>query len=126
MHSRFVLDLVAVPLFISNQGQVSVFSADPNFIPTIDKMAGSKDAPQCILADQKGGGDAAAGVAIGTVSGVGADTMLATQFNRLEIAVNENDASMSSLSDDILFDILLFCGPTDVEDNLKLVNRRFQ
>lgn len=91
-------------------------------------MAGSKDAPQSILADQKGGGDAAADEeGIGAVvSGVGADTTLANQFNRLEVAANENDASLSSLSDDILFDILLFCGPTDVEDNLKLVNRRFQ
>ena len=33
---------------------------------------------------------------------------------------------LQSLSDDVLLNVLLYCGPTDVEENLKLVNRRFQ
>ena len=33
---------------------------------------------------------------------------------------------LQSLSDDVLLNVLLYCGPTDVEENLKLVNRRIQ
>ena len=33
---------------------------------------------------------------------------------------------LQSISDDVLLNILLYCGPTDVEENLKFVNRRFQ
>ena len=33
---------------------------------------------------------------------------------------------LQSLSDDVLLNVLLYCGPTDVDENLKLVNRRFQ
>ena len=52
---------------------------------------------------------------------------------------NDNDISYSnvegggeavcclqSLSDDVLLNVLLYCGPTDVEESLKLVNRGFQ
>ena len=51
---------------------------------------------------------------------------------------NDNDISYSNvegggeaacclpLSDDVLLNVLLYCGPTVVEENLKLVNRRFQ
>ena len=33
---------------------------------------------------------------------------------------------LQTLSDDVLLNVLLYCGPTDVEENVKLVNRRFQ
>ena len=33
---------------------------------------------------------------------------------------------LQTLSDDVLLNVLLYCGPTAVEENLKLVNRRFQ
>ena len=38
----------------------------------------------------------------------------------------ESVANLQSISDDVLLNILLYCGSTDVEENLKFVNRRFQ
>ena len=39
---------------------------------------------------------------------------------------NDSKIGLQSISDDVLLNILLYCGPTDVEENLKFVNRRFQ
>ena len=39
---------------------------------------------------------------------------------------NDSTTGLQLISDDVLLNILLYCGPTDVEENLKFVNRRFQ
>lgn len=39
---------------------------------------------------------------------------------------DEPAASVDSLSDDVLLNVFLYCGPVDAEDNLKLVSRNFQ
>ena len=39
---------------------------------------------------------------------------------------NVGNGCLNSFSDDVLLSILLYCGPTDVEENLKLVNHRLQ
>ena len=35
-------------------------------------------------------------------------------------------SQLESLSDDLLLNVLLYCGPTEVEESVKLVSRRLQ
>ena len=74
------------------------------------------DAPQCYANDSLEGEDST------PVCGV--DGTELKHGDGFETA--DGSACLSSLSDDILLDILLYCGPTDVERGVKLVNRRFQ
>ena len=47
-------------------------------------------------------------------------------YSNVEGGGGEAVCCLQSLSDDVLLNVLLYCGPTDVEESLKLVNRRFQ
>ena len=55
------------------------------------------------------------------VGDVGLDSLSLNQQQQSE----ETSASeLESLSDDLLLNVLLYCGPTEVEKNVKLVSRR--
>ena len=57
------------------------------------------------------------------VGDVGLDSLSLNQQQQSE----ETSASeLESLSDDLLLNVLLYCGPTEVEMNVKLVSHRLQ
>lgn len=76
---------------------------------------GTKDAPQCHSVGGSGAGRRKATTAL--VDGTQTDD------RTIESPVG---SGLSSLSDDVLLDVLLYCGPADVEEGAKLVNRRFR
>ena len=58
---------------------------------------------------------------------VGGDTLsICGSIDNLKLSGEDEGACLQSLPDDVLLNVLLYCGPTDVEESLKLVNRRFQ
>jgi len=71
----------------------------------------SNDDPQCNL-----------------VGNVGLESLSLNQQQQYEETISESSSTsqLESLSDDLLLNILLYCGPTEVEGNIKLVSRRLQ
>ena len=48
-------------------------------------------------------------------------------LNQQQPETSESSTSqLESLSDDLLLNVLLYCGPNEVEENVKLVSRRLQ
>ncbi|KAL9179894.1 hypothetical protein ACHAXT_007864 [Thalassiosira profunda] len=80
-------------------------------------QAAATSAPQCTATEREGGGDPTRAAA--DVDGLNIGGCVIAN-----IICNADCAGLRSLADDVLFDVLLFCGPTDVEESLKLVNRR--
>jgi len=62
------------------------------------------------------------------VGDVGLDSLsLDQQQQSEETSTSESSTSqLESLSDDLLLNVLLYCGPNEVESNVKLVSRRLQ
>jgi len=62
------------------------------------------------------------------VGDVGLDSLsLDQQHQSEETSTSESSTSqLESLSDDLLLNVLLYCGPNEVESNVKLVSRRLQ
>ena len=77
---------------------------------TTTKEASNADDPQCNL-----------------VCNVGLDSLSLNQQQQSTTSSSESDSTsqLESLSDDLLLNVLLYCGPTEVE-NVKLVSRRLQ
>ena len=70
-----------------------------------------RDDPQCNL----------------VVGNVGLDSLsLNQQQQSKETSSQSSTSQLESLSDDLLLNVLLYCGPTEVEENIKLVSRRLQ
>ena len=80
-------------------------------MPTIKLSSNDNDDPQCNL-----------------VGNVGLDSLsLDQQQQSEETSTSESSTSqLESLSDDLLLNVLLYCGPNEVESNVKLVSRRLQ
>ena len=54
---------------------------------------------------------------------------VAGRSSKIELQIDDGegaDACIQLLSDDVLFNMFLYCGPTDVDESLNIVNRRFQ
>ena len=62
------------------------------------------------------------------VCNVGLDSLSLDQQQQSEETSSEpsTTSQLESLSDDLLLNVLLYCGPTAVEGNIKLVSRRLQ
>ena len=61
------------------------------------------------------------------VGNVGLDSLSLDQQKQSKTSSESSTTSqLESLSDDLLLNILLYCGPTEVEENVKLVSRRLQ
>jgi len=63
------------------------------------------------------------------VGNVGLDSLSLDQQQSEEKISSESSTSkldLESLSDDLLLNVLLYCGPNEVETNIKLVSRRLQ
>ena len=77
---------------------------------TSKSLSNAEDDPQCNL--------------VGTV---GLESLSLNQQQQYEETISESSTSkLESLSDDLLLNVLLYCGPNEVEKNIKLVSRRFQ
>ena len=77
---------------------------------TIKSFSNAQDDPQCSL-----------------VGNVDLDSLSLNQQQQSNVTSSESSTSqLESLSDDLLLDILLYCGPNEVETNIKLVSRRLQ
>ena len=78
---------------------------------TIKSSSNANDDPQCNL-----------------VSNVGLESLsLNQQQQSKETSTSESSIiQLESLSDDLLINVLLYCGPNEVETNIKLVSRRLQ
>jgi len=48
------------------------------------------------------------------------------QSNETSASESGRTSQLESLSDDLLLNVLLYCEPTEVEKNIKLVSRRLQ
>ena len=62
------------------------------------------------------------------VGNVDLDSLSLNQQQQYEETISESSSTsqLESLSDDLLLDVLLYCGPNEVESNIKLVSRRLQ
>ena len=62
------------------------------------------------------------------VGNVGLDSLSLNQQQQPKETSSESDCTsqLESLSDDLLLNVLLYCGPNEVEENVKLVSRRLQ
>ena len=78
---------------------------------TIKSSSNAQDDPQCNL-----------------VGNVGMESLSLNQQQQSEETSSESDSTsqLESLSDDLLLNVLLYCGPNEVEGNIKLVSRRLQ
>ena len=77
---------------------------------TTKLSSNSQDDPQCNL-----------------VGNVDLDSLSLNQQQQSEEMRSESGTSqLESLSDDVLLNVLLYCGPNEVEENVKLVSRRLQ
>jgi len=77
---------------------------------TKSSSSNANDDPQCNL-----------------VGNVGLDSLSLDQQQQSETRCESITTSeLESLSDDLLLNVLLYCGPTEVEKNIKLVSRRMQ
>ena len=80
-----------------------------------DSSSKSIDAPQCNCVERIG--DESARLSISGFDGLKLDGCA---------SAGDDDACLQALPEDVLLNILLLCGPADVDDSLKLVSRRFQ
>ena len=71
-------------------------------------LSHAEDDPQCNL--------------LGNVS---LDSLSLNQQQQFE-ETSSSTSQLESLSDDLLLNVLLYCGPNEVESNVKLVSRRLQ
>ena len=58
------------------------------------------------------------------VGNVSLDSLSLNQQQQSE--TSSESSQLESLSDDLLLNVLLYCGPNEVESNIKLVSRRLQ
>ena len=74
-------------------------------------LSNAQDDPQCNL-----------------VGNVDLDSLSLDQQQQSDVTSSETSTTseLESLSDDLLLNVLLYCGPTEVEESVKLVSRRLQ
>ena len=76
--------------------------------------------PQCHSIEQREGTKP-------SLTNMGQSKLSDCEISDLFIVTDSNeDAYLYALPDDTLFQILLYCGPCDVEENVKVVCRRLQ
>jgi hypothetical protein len=84
-----------------------IFAITSRMITTKASSSNAQDDPQCNL-----------------VCNVGLDSLSLKQQSTT--SCESSTSQLESLSDDLLLNVLLYCGPTEVESNVKLVSRRLQ